>query len=265
MPRVVRACRLAAYDFDHIPVEQTAFAPYMALTDGSPFIDLRCGIEVYERGLRERSTEEYRTLQRKERKIDREIGPLRLECDSHDPAVLNQIIAWKRPQYERTGVPDSLAEPWTRDVLRALIDRQEGPLSGLMSALYAGDRLVAAELGLRSGGIFHNTFCAYDPEHGRYSPGRLLSLAFLRWAAANGIRQVELGKGQEEYKHRMMTGQRTVATGSVPGNSVQRMVRGAWWTMRRWVRHSPFRGHAKRAAGYYFRLRKSLPFSQEGR
>jgi CelD/BcsL family acetyltransferase involved in cellulose biosynthesis len=265
LPRVVRACQLAAYDFDHVPVEQTAFAPFMALTDGSPVIDLSGGSEAYERDLQERSTEEYRTLQRKQRKLERELGPMRVECDTRDLAVLNQVIEWKRAQYVKTGVPDALAADWTRELLTASLALRDNRFCGWLSALYAGDRLLAAEFGLRSGDILHNTFCAYDPEHGRYSPGRLLSLAFLRSATDNGIRLVELGKGQEEYKRRMMTRQRMVGTGSVFGNPVQRMVRGAWWTMRRWVRHSPLRGHAKRAAGYYFRLRKSLPFAKEGR
>ena len=66
--------------------------------------------------------------------------------------------------------------------------------------LYAGDRPVAAHLGLRSDRVLAYWFPAYDPDLGRYSTGVALCLRMAEAAAADGIGHIDLGKGAARYK-----------------------------------------------------------------
>jgi len=255
---VIRACRLQAWDFDHVPTQQAAFTASAALTDVSPYVDLSDGYEAYEHARNARS-KHLKDSARRQRRLATEFGELRFEHNTRDPRVLEQLLAWKREQFVRTSVPDVLADGWVQQVVRQIAAQTVPSFSGMTSALWAGDQLIAAESSPRSGSIYHLQWCAYDSAFHAYSPGRLLNESLMRWGVSNGITRIEFGKGDQDYKLRAATGQHLVATGSVVAGRLQRAVRGTWWAMRRWARSSPLRPHLKAAAGYYYRLRGAAP------
>jgi CelD/BcsL family acetyltransferase involved in cellulose biosynthesis len=76
----------------------------------------------------------------------------------------------------------------------------------MCSTLHAGDRLVAAHMGMRSGNTLHYWFPAYDPEFAKYSPGIILLLRLARSVEGSGVRKIDLGKGEAHYKQRLMNG-----------------------------------------------------------
>lgn len=255
---VIRACRLAAWDFDHVPTQQSAFAESAALTDISPYIDLSDGIEAYEQS-RRASSQHWKDIARRQQKLAAEHGELRFEFNTRDAKVLKQLLVWKRHQFARTSVPDVLAPGWVREVVALIAAQTEPVFAGVTSALWAGDRLIAAESSPCSGSTYHLQWCAYDPAFHAYSPGRILNISLVRWAASQGFTRVEFAKGNQRHKVSAATGHHLVTTGSVVASPLQRALRGTWWTMRRWARSSPFRPHLKAAASYYYRLRFATP------
>ena len=70
----------------------------------------------------------------------------------------------------------------------------------MLSSLYAGDKLVALHLGMRSGTTFHYWFPAYNPQYSKYSPGFMLLMHLIQESAEKGIRMIDLGAGDEQYK-----------------------------------------------------------------
>ncbi len=222
----LRSAGLHTWRFDHVPVTQRGFASSTATTERSPVIDLGDGFDEYAAANRAARIE-----QRTHRRLEREVGPVRFEPHTEDPGVLARLMAWKSRQYVATGATDLFAVPWCRMFAEQLATTRGDAFAGTVSALWAGDALVAAHLGLRSGPVWHYWIPAYDPAMGRHSPGTALLLAMARWGAANGVTAIDLGKGDQPYKDRLATSAITLATGAVEipnaGRDLKRLGRRA--------------------------------------
>jgi CelD/BcsL family acetyltransferase involved in cellulose biosynthesis len=253
--QVVRACGLSAWDFDQVPAVQTAFGPHVRSAARSPYLDLSAGFDAYVTGRNESGTDAVRRTQRKTRMLAREVGPLRFEYQTTDPDVFRALLRWKQAQFARTGVPDLFALGWPVEVLERVLAAPGEEFAGVLSALHAGDKLVAIALCLRSRAVLHGWLTAYDPEFGRYSPGMVQTLELARAAADRGIRRLDLGRGEEEYKLRLMSGAVPLVEGSVAATGLTRILRGGWHRACEWVRESPLAGPARvaRAAARRFR------------
>jgi CelD/BcsL family acetyltransferase involved in cellulose biosynthesis len=207
---LVKQCGLIAWDFDHLITSQTSFAPFYESIDPSPQIDLSGGFETYFQGQRGLKTEPI-----KSRRLERDHGPLRFIPHSVDRAALSCLLRWKSQQYQRTGKEDIFRDARIRSIVQEIHETQDKHFSGMLSLLYAGDRLVAAHLGMRGGHIWHYWFPAFDPELSYYSPGSLLLLKMAEHAPAAGIKTIDLGKGMYEQKRRFMNASIPVASGRV--------------------------------------------------
>ena len=95
----------------------------------------------------------------------------------------------------------------------------------MLSTLSVGDRVVAAHMGMRSRTVLHYWFPSFDRAYAKFSPGRILLLELCRAAAAAGIREVELGAGDEDYKLRFADGAIPVAAGFVGSASLPALAR----------------------------------------
>ncbi|GAA1196767.1 GNAT family N-acetyltransferase [Streptomyces hebeiensis] len=257
---LLRACSLAAWDFDNLEAGQELFVPDAAVEFESSVIELGEGYEAYETGLRERSPKFYRTTTAKERKLGRREGEVRFVLDERDPAALRTLMAWKSAQYRRTGRRDRFAKEWISDLVRQLAHTRAPGCSGLLSVLYVAGRPVAAHFGLRSRTVLSCWFPAYDPEFAKFSPGLILHLRMAEAAAREGVTMLDLGRGSAEYKDALKTGSLRVYEGS----SVRPGARAALsWLAREparrahgFVRDRPkLAGYAQRALKRVGRLR----------
>jgi CelD/BcsL family acetyltransferase involved in cellulose biosynthesis len=238
---VVRACGLTAWDFDHVPAAQAAFGSYARVIARSPYIDLSAGFDNYVTERNKSGTKIIKTTLRKVRKAEREVGPLRFEYHTADPAVFATLAEWKREQYARTGAVDLFALGWPLKLLEGVRVATGAEFSGVLSALYLGDRLAAVQLSLRSQEVFHGWFPAYDPAFADYSPGLILVLELAK-AAAVGVRRIDLGRGEEEYKLGLMSGAVPLTEGSVAVTSRTRLLRSGWYRTRDWMKSSRYAG-----------------------
>jgi CelD/BcsL family acetyltransferase involved in cellulose biosynthesis len=200
--------------FDHLIAAQPAFVPFHRRLHGSPIMDLTGGYAEYV-AARAKQTNAIKSLARKVRKLEREVGEVRFEFDSADPAVLPALMRWKSAQYLRTKARDQFANPWVNQVVTELLQASAAECTGTLSVLYAGGRPVAAHFGLRSDAVLSYWFPAYDPEFGRYSTGLILLLRMAEAAAACGVRSVDLGRGQQRYKDELASYELPVAEGRV--------------------------------------------------
>jgi CelD/BcsL family acetyltransferase involved in cellulose biosynthesis len=143
----------------------------------------------------------YKDKERARRSLEAELGPIRVERNLRDPALLDQLIRLKRDQYQRTGRHDIFDCGWTVDLLHALLQtRGEDDFGASMAAMWAGGKLVAVEYSLHAGGRYHFWFPVYEPTLARCSPGILLSLDTMRLASDEGYRVFDFGFGGEGYK-----------------------------------------------------------------
>lgn len=225
---LLRSCGLVAWDFDHVLASQTSLIPFHREQHRSPIIDLSAGYDAYVRERREAGTEQIKKNGNLMRRLEREAGPLRFVAHSPDQALLDQLLAWKTDQFRRNRWRDLFSIPWVRQTMEGIHAAQTPEFAGMLSALYAGDRLVAAHFGMRSASVWHYWFPAYDPAFSKYSPGVMLLLAMAEAAGSLGIKTIDLGCGEHSYKWRLMNGFVPTARGSVELTGPLTLARRVW-------------------------------------
>jgi CelD/BcsL family acetyltransferase involved in cellulose biosynthesis len=234
---LVRGCGLSVLAFDHLTAAQQPFRGYLAATAPSPVIDLADGWAAYEAKVKVRSASFLRSVARKSRKLDREVGPVRLVTESEDRAALRSLMAWKSDQYRRTGRSDRFAHPWIVGLIEDLFATRGSHFSGLFSVLYAGDAPVAAHLGVRCGPVVAHWFPAYDTSYAQYSPGLIEHIRMVEAAAGIGVEVIDLGKGHKRYKEELKSsdifvGEGAVTTRSALGQLHRAHIAPAQWAVR---------------------------------
>ncbi|MGW0568440.1 GNAT family N-acetyltransferase [Streptomyces tauricus] len=210
---LLRACGLSVFEFDHLVEEQKPFTRYVTGTFASPVVDLEAGGGSYAEWLRAAYPGLARTTLKKERRLGRDLGELRFVFDERDPAMLRTLMEWKSAQYRRTARMDRFARPWIVNTVEHLFQVREEHFTGVLSVVYAGDRPVAAHFGPRSRTVFAAWFTAYDPALRYYSPGLIMHLRMAEAAGREGVRVLDLGRGDKEYKDWLKTRELRVGEG----------------------------------------------------
>lgn len=187
---------------------------------GSHHLDLSDGWDAYYQWARKNSVAIKRQKQ-KTRKMAREIGPIRFEFDCQSDEMLEQLIAMKRSKYQRSNTFDILSVEWASNLLRKIERINQPGFKGILSAIFAGDRLVAIHFGMLTQNILHYWFPVYDPEFHRYSPGTELLLEVARVANSHGITKVDLGYGDDPYKFRFCNGREVVSCGHITSSTLR--------------------------------------------
>ena len=197
---LLHASALTSWRFDHLIAEQGQFGQYHSRWSTSPVLDLSQGFTAYLDSLKAAGAKRLGELERKPRKLSRDVGPLRFVTHSRDRELLEQVFQWKSDQCRRTGAVDYFSQVWTRTLVEEIWNTQSSHFSGRLSALYAGDQLVAAHMGMRSTSVWHWWFPVYNQQYAKYSPGALLLRKAAESATAEGLQQLDLGKGDESFK-----------------------------------------------------------------
>lgn len=193
----------AAGALDATRLNLTAWVGPTALGEDRRTVQVELGDAGYDGWYAERRATHgkfFKDKERARRSMEAELGPMRVEEDLRDPALLDWLIDLKRDQYRRTGRHDIFACGWTADLLHALLKEDGAGFGASMAALWAGDRLTAVEYSLHAGDQYHFWFPGYEPSLARCSPGILLSLDTMRLASARGYRTFDFGFEGEHYK-----------------------------------------------------------------
>jgi len=186
------------------------FDPWISRRRTSPVIDTTGGLEGYLSRASKSGRENIAQARRRAAKAARTIGELRFAAHVSDETTLSQLIALKQEQYRRTGSRNPGFTPFRTTLVTRLLHTQEPGFAGMLSTLHAGDRLVAAHFGIRSEHVLHWWFPVYDTEFSDLSPGWIMLRELIQAAAELGIHRIDLGRGDEEYKRRIKTGESIV-------------------------------------------------------
>jgi len=239
---LLRASRLTAWHFDHLIASQRPFESYHSLVEDSFYMDLSEGFEAYQNERKQAGSSVISESRRKSRKISREVGELRFEMHTTENDVFAALIDWKRQQLHQQNYLDVFEFDWVVELMQRLrVTDQEG-CRGILSALYAGDQLVAVQLGLRNEHVFSGAIPTFNAEMAKYSPGLLLHMELAKQAAELGIRRVDLGRGYNRMKASLMSGAFPVAVGTVDVRPLHRALRSSWYFARTVAHSAPLRG-----------------------
>jgi CelD/BcsL family acetyltransferase involved in cellulose biosynthesis len=241
---LLRACDLSVWQFDCLVEGQWPFESRAVAVSPSPAIDMADGFEAYQEILRAKSPQFCKDVARKSRKLEREVGELRFEVDSEDPAEMRSLMRWKSEQYRRSGWIDFFDRPWLVDLVDDLFSTHTDQFGGLLSVLYAGDTSVAAHFGLRSGHVLAHCYPAYDQRFARQSPGLIHHLRMIEESCALGINLIDMGKGPERYKQTLKSRDLFVAEGMVARGPLHTAAHRARAGVNRWagprIRQQPY-------------------------
>ncbi len=249
---LIRECGLAAWEFDHLIASQQPFESYIKCVEESPYMDLADGYETY---IERRVAEKCSSIKRapsKARKVEREIGPLRFVLSDTNPATFETVIRWKREQVADTCGTDIFRHEWVVETLRAACEINTPNFEGSVASLYAGDELLAALIGMRSGSVYSSWIPTLNPAYSKYSPGLLLHLELAKHAAAEGITRIDLGRGANQMKTSLRSAAIPLALGAVDRRPLNRFVRHCWYKTRDLVYAMPLGGVSLR---FYRRVR----------
>ncbi len=237
---LLRGCRLLAWQFDHLVASQHPFARYQAATAPSAVMDLSDGYPAFYQRLEAKAPRFVKDLARKSRRLEREIGPLRLEAGGTDPALLHTMMAWKGEQYRRNGWVFDYGRPWASGLLEELLAARGEQLSGVLTVSYAGDQPVAGQFGLRSGTQLDGWFIAYDQRFARYSPGLIHILQLTEAIAGAGVHTIDIGDGAASFKDKLRSHDNVVCRGMVTTGSVLAAAHRAGTVVRQRAGHAVY-------------------------
>jgi CelD/BcsL family acetyltransferase involved in cellulose biosynthesis len=229
-----------SFEFDHLLETAAEFAPGITGSRPSPYVDTTGGLDGYLARASKSGKDNMGQARRRTAKAEREIGPVRFVADSLDEGDLARVIELKRAQYAATGARDYFAEPDRRALMTALLRARGTEFAGILSTLYAGEQLLAAHFGIRSGGVLHWWFPVYDPAHAGLAPGWMLLRELVLAAPELGFTRIDLGRGDDEYKRRAKTGETPVSQGMITGSSTRRALRRARENLVAAAKESPF-------------------------
>lgn len=258
--QLLRATRLASWDFDHLVGDQPSLMAFQTRTDDSGYIDLSLGFSAWCEERKRAGTEVVRKTQSRERKFEREVGPLRFELRTAAlDKALETLIAWKIDQFERTGFMNLFDFDWTSKLLRNLITGNAA-LTGMVSALWHGDAPVAISYRLRSFHAAHEWFIAYNQQFSTYSPGMILMLKVLESAAEQGITRLHLGSGDQRFKESLASGTVPVGVGTIERATPGTLLRHVWRWSRDTAAASPLLSRCKGVPALLKPVRSWLAF-----
>jgi CelD/BcsL family acetyltransferase involved in cellulose biosynthesis len=248
---LLQASGARAYHFNHLPSDQQVFLPWAPIKHISPVMNLSGGWEAY---LGRLAAQQGRKVPgivgrvRERLKIARRsFQDIRLEFTSANHAHLDWLMKQKSAQYRQTpGAVDIFAIDWVRRLMHDLLDTETPHFRGRMSCLWGDESLLACHLGLESDGLLHAWFPTYAPEHAAMSPGLVLFHEMARLAPDHGIWTIDLGRGVQDYKLRLMTHSVPLREGLITRPQCLGQARMGWWQARTWLREQPWARAAHR-------------------
>ncbi len=243
--QVMKSARLDSFEFHALSQRSPSLSSFEFRELGSHYMDMTNGWDEYFQWARKNSVAIKRQGQ-KTRKMGREVGEVRFEFDCQQEEVLETLIDLKRAKYQRSNTFDILSVQWASNLLREVVRVNEPGFRGLMSALWAGDHLVAVHGGMLTDNLLHYWFPVFNPKFQRYSPGTEILLRAAETAARLGVTKVDLGYGDDEYKFRFCNGRETVSCGQVNFNPLAYNVAKQRYIWRQKLKGIPMKPMVKR-------------------
>ncbi len=218
-------------DFSHMLTEQPLFAPFIKGREVSHGVNLAGGYEAY---AAEKAAESgmLKDLNKRRRKVEREIGPVRFEAHSRAQSAFDRLIVWKRELMRETGQTDIFDAEWPLRLLLDLFASRDPDFGGVLFTLSFGDQLVAAHLHLRGRHTIHAWFIGHDRTFDRYSPGLLLFQDIMRWMDDTPFHYLDFGGGDYRFKQQFANAGREIGHGFVGRPSTAALVRSAEYGVR---------------------------------
>jgi CelD/BcsL family acetyltransferase involved in cellulose biosynthesis len=219
---LLRGAGLTTWHYRRVVISQSQFQLYHDERFRSPLVDLSGGFEAYAAARYSGGSRILVKAAAQKARLERAAGPVRYEAQCSDVTALHALMRCKSDQYRRTSKVDRFEPRWVVALLERLQATREQGFAGMLSVLWAGGEMAAAHFGMRSATVWNYWFPCFDRKFAGFSPGLILLAEILRSAEAAGVRVVELGAGDADYKNRFANSERVLAKGCATVPAVER-------------------------------------------
>ncbi|MEM9412771.1 MAG: GNAT family N-acetyltransferase [Planctomycetota bacterium] len=251
IPNIMDRLNLQRFRFHALSQNFPGFDSYTFEKLPSYFVDIGDGFDEYQHWLNRHSST-IKRLPQKIRSLARNVGPVKFEFETFNANVVEQMIELKRKKYQKTKTFDILSVDWAANLLREIAKMNGEKFRGITSALWAGEKLIAAHVGMISDHILHYWFPSFDPHFNKYSPGLQLMLNTIKSAAKADIKRIDMSYGQSEFKDKFCNGSNYVNFGVVDNNRLRFEFLNARYQVRKKLKEIPFKQPVKTALRMVF-------------
>ena len=151
--------------------------------------------------------------------------------------IFNALKSQRRARY---GVGEILQNPTFSAFYEAIGVNTESAMFTL-SALKAGDAIVATLLSLRSGDYCCVLFHCFEPALEAFSPGIVALNSAIAWAIDNGIRYFDFSVGNLAYKQQFGVREQILLHGLYPLSLRGKLYKLAWKLKKKWLGSEPIK------------------------
>jgi len=236
---LMRGCGLVAWEFHALVASQEPFAPHHAGKGDSHYLEVADGIEAYFQKLKEGGSSQPSRLKQARRQLERAHPQVEFIENIDDASLLDQLIEWKSKQYQAGGIHDNFSFPWVVRLLHRIRALRTEHFSGMLSVLKADGKIAALHFGMRSRTVWHWWFPRHNEEFAKFKPGILLIVAAADRASSIGVKRIDLGYGDEEFKLKLRNGGTSLARGRVEIPSATMTLLRSREGLERWLKASP--------------------------
>jgi len=240
---LLRLAGLASLQLSHLIEDSVRFGLEADRWEPAWLTAIEEGPDAFFAGLLSRNRGLVRDTERQQRRAEKSYGNLVLEsADRVPPDQLADLIDRKRRQYRRTAAQDPFDDPSRLRLIEALNETPATECRVVAARLRAGSQVLAQHLGLQCHDLLSWWFPVYDPSMQGLSPGRLLLWEVIRHAPEHGVKLIEYGEGEAQYKQQF--GNRAIRLGRAfwHAGTVRSLAARLWqsaeWRSQRWGRRT---------------------------
>jgi CelD/BcsL family acetyltransferase involved in cellulose biosynthesis len=150
--------------------------------------------------LRQANSKWTKNVRRLRSKMEREMGAISLVGHDTSKTSFDTIMAVKIRQLYKTGLTNVFRPRWVKAFMQELFEMRSGVFGGCLVSLYAGDKLVAGQFGVRYGDWYHPWIVSSVPEYHSLAPGILCLSEMIGAADELGFRIIDLASDHGHYK-----------------------------------------------------------------
>ncbi|HEY4760075.1 MAG TPA: GNAT family N-acetyltransferase [Thermoguttaceae bacterium] len=167
-------------------------------------------------------------------------------------AAMDLLIDMHQRRRHSLGEPGCFSSPWFTAFYRGVLPQmmRQGQLQFFL--LEFDGRPVAVEYDLTGGGVLYAYQAGVEPDAMEHQPGKLLTLAIIRWAIEQGYRALDFLRGDEPYKaHFRAVPRPSLEIRIVPDRATARLRHNFWLAgcqVKQWIKRGA-RGQRREVRG----------------
>jgi CelD/BcsL family acetyltransferase involved in cellulose biosynthesis len=126
-------------------------------------------------------------------------------------SVIDALYAQKSAWFAERGASGVFSRPEVKNFLHDIAQdaAREGTL--YLAWLTCGEAIVACHMGFVKNSVLHLYHTTYDAAFGAFSPGNAMMCETIKWAVDAHLRELDFMRGDEAYKQRFASGNRSLS------------------------------------------------------